>query len=252
MEPQLFRILLWSYLGLAVVTFLSLQLVVAPYGRHTRGGWGPQISSTWGWVIMEAPAALGFATIYWLGERRLQPGALALFALWELHYLNRAFVFPFRRRGGDKPMPLVIAAVAVVFNLPNAYLNARWITHFSTGYGAGWLIDPRFVVGATLFLVGLAINWHSDRVLRELRRPGETGYKIPVGGLYRLVSCPNYLGEMLEWTGWAVAAWSPAGLMFALYTAANLIPRARANHRWYRETFADYPAERRAVVPLLY
>ena len=54
---------------------------------------------------------------------------------------------------------------------------------------------------------------------------------------------------MVEWSGWAVATWSLAGLAFALYTVANLAPRAMANHRWYRETFPDYPSDRRALVP---
>ena len=29
------------------------------------------------------------------------------------------------------------------------------------------------------------------------------------------------------------------GLAFCVFTAANLIPRARSNHRWYREKFPD-------------
>jgi protein-S-isoprenylcysteine O-methyltransferase Ste14 len=251
-EARVFELLLWSWLGLAVVTYVSLQFIVAPYGRHARGGWGPKLPSTWGWVIMEAPASLGFAAFYWWGERRMQPGALALFALWELHYVNRAFVFPFRRRGGEKPMPLAVPLAAIIFNVPNAYLNARWLTHFSPGYGAAWLTEPRFLVGAALFLVGLTINWQADQILMALRKPGETGYKIPVGGMYRLISCPNYFGELVEWTGWAIATWSLPGLMFAIYTAANLVPRARQNHAWYKQTFSDYPPERKAVVPLLY
>jgi protein-S-isoprenylcysteine O-methyltransferase Ste14 len=97
----------------------------------------------------------------------------------------------------------------------------------------------------------MLLNKQADRTLRKLRGPGETGYKIPRGGAYTWVSCPNYLGEIVEWLGWALATWSPAGLAFAAYTAANLVPRALANHRWYRERFPDYPAERRAVIPYL-
>jgi protein-S-isoprenylcysteine O-methyltransferase Ste14 len=82
-----------------------------------------------------------------------------------------------------------------------------------------------------------------------LRGPGESGYKIPRGGLFRWLSCPNYFGEILEWSGWAIATWSVPGLAFALWGAANLVPRARATHRFYRETFPDYPKERRALVP---
>ena len=65
------------------------------------------------------------------------------------------------------------------------------------------------------------------------------------------MSCPNYLGEIIEWVGWAVATWSLAGLSFAVWTAANLIPRAWQHHRWYRAEFPDYPKERKAVIPFL-
>jgi 3-oxo-5-alpha-steroid 4-dehydrogenase 1 len=88
-------------------------------------------------------------------------------------------------------------------------------------------------------------------VLRALRAPGERGYKIPKGGLYEWVSCPNYLGEMIEWTGWALATWSVAGLAFAVYTIANLAPRAVAHHRWYRMQFPEYPPGRKAIIPFV-
>ena len=54
---------------------------------------------------------------------------------------------------------------------------------------------------------------------------------------------------MLQWVGFAVAAWSLPAAAFAIYTAANLVPRALSSHGWYREQFPDYPAGRRAVVP---
>jgi len=140
---------------------------------------------------------------------------------------------------------------AVAFNSLNAYVNARWVSEHGS-YATSWLLDPRFLVGALVFLAGFAINQHADWVLMNLRKPGESGYKIPRGGLYRYVTCPNYLGEILEWTGWAIATWSLAGLAFALYTVANLAPRARDHHRWYLEQFGDYPKERRALIPLIW
>ena len=95
-------------------------------------------------------------------------------------------------------------------------------------------------------------NRQADHTLRSLRRPGKSGYRIPHGGLYRWVSCPNYLGEIVEWTGWAVMTWSLAGLSFAVWAAANLAPRAWAHHAWYRKYFAEYPPERRALLPGLW
>ena len=36
-------------------------------------------------------------------------------------------------------------------------------------------------LGVTMFFVGMLVNIHSDHILRNLRKPGETGYKIPQG-----------------------------------------------------------------------
>ena len=63
------------------------------------------------------------------------------------------------------------------------------------------------------------------------------------------MACPNYLGEIIEWAGFAIATWSLPGLAFALMTAANLVPRAGANWLWYRRTFPEYPPERKALIP---
>jgi protein-S-isoprenylcysteine O-methyltransferase Ste14 len=241
----------WVMFGLGALTFLAVSFVVAPYGRHSRTGFGPVLPARLGWVLMESPAVFALLAFFWTGEAPLQPGALVLLGLWLLHYVHRAFVFPFRMRGDGKTMPVLIAAMAFVFNVFNALLNGRWLSS-ANRYPLEWLTDPRFLVGGTLFLAGLGLNWWADAVLRRLRAPGESGYRIPRGGLYEWVSCPNYLGELIEWFGFALAAWSLAGLAFAVYTFANLAPRAGAHHRWYRAQFPDYPASRKALIPFVW
>jgi protein-S-isoprenylcysteine O-methyltransferase Ste14 len=235
---------------LAVPTLLSLLFVTAPYGRHARAGWGPSIPARVGWIVMESPSVWFFALVYFLGEKALQPVPLVFLGMWQLHYVYRAFVFPFLIRAEGRRMPLGIPLMAILFNLLNDWVNARWISSVGT-YDVSWLLSGRFLVGAALFLGGLALNVASDRTLRNLRAPGETGYKIPRGGAFELVTSPNYLGEIVEWTGWAIATWSPAGLAFAVYTFANLAPRALSHHRWYREQFPDYPTGRKAILPFV-
>jgi steroid 5-alpha reductase family enzyme len=172
-----------------------------------------------------------------------------LAGLFVLHYLHRAVVYPLRRRRHASPIPLSVVAMAFAFNLVNGTLQGAWIGLVGTRYDAGWLADPRLLVGVALFLAGLAANVASDEVLLRLRRRSGGAYGVPRGGLFRWVSCPNYLGEIVEWAGWAIAAWSLPALAFAVWTAANLVPRALAHHRWYRDRFADYPPRRRALVP---
>jgi protein-S-isoprenylcysteine O-methyltransferase Ste14 len=233
----------------AVITFISLFFVSAPYGRYSRKGWGPEISARLGWIIQEAPSVIGFAVFFFIGEYRLNPVPLILFSMWQIHYVNRTFIYPFRMKGNKKNATLATVALAFLFTLLNGYINGRYLSHFSGGYDTGWLTDFRFILGALIFFTGLSVNLHSDSILRNLRKPDESGYKIPRGGMFEYVSCPNYLGEIIEWAGFALAAWSPAGLCFAVWTAANLAPRALSHHKWYMKNFDDYPKDRKALIP---
>jgi len=250
-ELELFRVLLVAWFVLGAITFIALLFIDAPYGRHLRSGFGPTVSARVGWLVMEAPAALVPALFFATGTRTHSAVAWCFLLIWELHYGYRAFVYPFLSRGA-RPMPLSIMGSGVFFNCVNGYLNGRWLFALSDPYPVAWLTDPRFLAGLLLFLFGFVVHVHSDRILRHLRAPGETGYKIPQGGLFGWVSSPNYLGEIVQWTGWAILTWCMPTLAFTYWTVANLAPRAVANHRWYKERFPDYPPRRRALIPFVY
>ena len=249
-EYTFFQIILAISFIVAVGTFVTLFFVSAPYGRHARHGWGPNLPNWLGWLLMESVSVIVMLVMFLIGSAPRTAATLTFLLMWEAHYLQRAFIYPFLLRDGQKKMPLAIPLMAVVFNLGNGYGNGRYLFHFSDGrYDTGWLLDPRFITGTLLFVAGFVINRWADNSLRGLRQPGETGYKIPHGGLYCYISCPNYFGEILEWVGWAIATWSLPGLAFAVWSFANLAPRAQANHKWYYEQFSNYPLERKALIP---
>jgi 3-oxo-5-alpha-steroid 4-dehydrogenase 1 len=168
-----------------------------------------------------------------------------------MHYFQRTFIFPLLIRGKE-PIPISIILMGITFNGINTYLQARWIYKFSPSYPSTWLINPLFVIGILLFFCGFIINLHSDYIIRNLRKPGEKIYKIPYGGMFKYVSCPSYFGEITEWIGWAIMTWSFPGLVFAMWTFANLAPRARSTHLWYLKTFPDYPKDRKALIPFIF
>lgn len=232
----------------ASLTFIALHIVTAPYGKFSRKGWGLEFPSKWGWVIYESPSVILFAGVYFMGRNWMNPVPFVLFLMWQTHYFNRTYIYPFRLKASSKKTPFTIVLLAFIFTSINSYINARWISEYGN-YPLSWFSDPRFLIGFVIFFTGWLINIKSDNILLNLRGPGETGYKIPFGGMFKYVSSPNYLGEILVWTGWAIATWSMAGASFMVFTACNLIPRAIAGHKWYRNKFEDYPSERKAIFP---
>jgi len=251
-EATFFNILLVAMFFLAVLVFVVLFFITAPYGRHNRKGWGSSIDNRLAWILMEAPSPVIFGMLFLAGTNPVNAATLAFVFMWQAHYVHRAFIYPFSLNDNGKRMPVLIMIFGILFNLMNAYLNGRWVFHFSPGYSEGWVYSPFFVIGVVLFAAGYIINRQADGDLRNLRKESEGSYAISNRHFYRWVSCPNYLGEIVIWTGWAVATWSLAGLAFAMWTIANLAPRARAHHAWYRETFDDYPPERKALVPKIW
>jgi len=238
--------------GIAV--FFALCFIDAGYGQYIDRRWGRAISNRVGWVVMEAPVVILFFKYWIFSERAFAITPLVLFLLFNLHYCQRTFVFPLLMRGNDK-MPLSIIAFGMLFNTANAYMQGAWIFHLSPPdlYTPEWLTTPQFIIGVMIFLAGLVINLHSDRIIRRLRGPGDTAFHIPRGGMFERVGSAHYFGELIEWAGWAILTLSWSGLVFAFWTFANLVPRARRNHIWYLEKFGDdYPRNRKRIIPLVY
>ena len=186
-------------------------------------------------------------------ERRFEPVILTFFLFFQIHYFQRAFIFPLLLTGKSK-MPLAIMSMGILFNLLNGYMQGEWIFYLApeTMYQPDWFTSPWFIAGTLLFFVGMLVNWHSDYVIRHLRKPGDTRHYLPQKGMYRYVTSANYFGEIIEWAGWAILTCSLSGLVFLWWTIANLVPRAHALWCRYREEFGDAVGEKKRVFPFLY
>jgi len=120
--------------------------------------------------------------------------------------------------------------------------------HYASRMGLLALLMTRLIrlIGLVLFFVGLAVNHHSDRILRNLRKgPDDTGYYIPRGGLFEVLSAPNLIGEIIEWWGFALYCQSAVSFGFALSTMAIIGNRAYGHHQWYLKKFPEYAALKR-------
>ena len=256
MNQETFQIFLWVMSAVALVVFIALYFVKAGYGMFRTASWGISINNKLAWVLMEAPVFIVMFGLWGKSGAGFAVPVYFFFLLFQLHYLQRAFIFPFLLKGKSR-MPVAIMAMGIVFNLLNGMMQAGGLFYFAPEglYADGWayLLKPHALLGIILFFAGMFVNLHSDYVIRHLRRPGDTKHYLPGNGLYRYVTSANYFGELVEWTGFAILTASPAAWVFVWWTFANLVPRADAIHRRYREEFGDEAVgKRKRIIPFLY
>ncbi len=254
-EPSFYYSVVGVMIALAAVVFLGLQRITAGYGMMYTSKWGPAVNNRLGWVLMEAPSFIAMLLLWIFSPRAAEPALVVMASLFEIHYFQRSFIFPLLIRGKGR-MPLVIILMGVLFNVINAYMIGGWLFYVSPAdaYPVAWLYSPLFILGTLIFIAGMIINIGSDRIIRNLRKPGDTRHYIPRGGMYRYVTSANYLGEFTEWLGFAILTWSLGGLAFAIWTFANLAPRARRIHERYISEFGSEYADlkRNYILPFIY
>tara|TARA_B100000686_G_C16610657_1_gene873627 strand:- start:492 stop:1142 length:651 start_codon:yes stop_codon:yes gene_type:complete len=213
--------------------------------------WGPSMPSRLGWILMESPAVYLMLLFLIFFSNSLGIIELTFTLIWMVHYIHRSFIWPIRAKLEGKRITLLVVLLAAIFNIVNVYIQGSWIFNFGS-YETEWFWSPFFIIGLSIFLIGLYINIKSDNILIKLREKYGSGYHIPKGFLFNKISSPNYFGEILEWLGWFIMTLSPAGLVFFIWTMANLIPRAKSNHEWSLENIENYPKDRKKVIPFIY
>lgn len=246
--------------GVAAVAFAASFFMQTPYGRFADQRFGFSLDPRIGWFLMELPSWAAFYYFYFQGPNRYEPFPLFVLFLWTCHYLYRGFLMEALMRvpkGQKSSFALSVVVIGWIVTTLHGYLNATWVTTLHPDPSWSWFADPRFVVGALVYYTAFVANIHSDHIQRNLRTKeevarGERHYRMPVGGLYRYVTNASYFTELVLWTGFAILTWGPGGIFIVTISAVNLVPRAIATHRWYKERFPDYPPERKVLIPFVY
>lgn len=239
-----------ALIALGVVVLCSTQ--PWPYGKHSQKS-APEAKSLparAAWFLQELPSFLvpTGILVQQTGLLFRQPETVLL-GLFCVHYFHRTFVYSFLTRG--RPYPAQFLLQGAVFCVANGLLQSYYLI-FCAEYPEEWYTDVRFSLGVFLFILGMGINIQSDYTLRQLRKPGEVTYSIPHGGLFTYVSGANFLGEIIEWMGYALATWSFPALAFAFFSLCFLGLRAVHHHRFYLKMFEDYPKSRKALIPFIF
>lgn len=109
-------------------------------------------------------------------------------------------------------------------------------------------------IGLGLFVFGELANLNTHLVLRDLRKPGTMERGIPSGFGFGLVTCPNYLFEVIAWTGvYLVGGLSWSVLFFIVVGSAQMMSWASKKERRYRKEFGDkYKRKSFVMLPGIY
>ena len=104
-------------------------------------------------------------------------------------------------------------------------------------------------IGLATFAAGTVINADHHVLLANLRARGTDEYVIPRGGLFTVIVCPHYLGELLAWLGIALVSRQLAMYTWFFGETAYLLIRSRNTLKWYRTKFPQIPGSVRDVLP---
>ncbi|HUX13362.1 MAG TPA: DUF1295 domain-containing protein [Spirochaetia bacterium] len=147
----------------------------------------------------------------------------------------------------------VAMASPVLFHFAGLYALSRATSNAGTGAGAV------VVVGLVIGFVGLLFEWVADRQKASAKRRNPDSFCS--GGVYRIVRYPNYLGDIVLWTGsfiagvpyydgiaqWMISAAGLAALVLIVVGAARRLEEKQ------EQRYSGNPAFRKYVdsVPIL-
>lgn len=239
-------------LSIIAAAFMSFKKI--PYGKtYTRNSsiFKFEVKDRLAVILINIPGPIIFAysQIFYPNGNILSIPSI----LYIAHYIHRALIYPWFRKSFSKPWPLE----SVLYFFISNFLVALEISHTLIFGGKELNIYIQILVAFAFVAFAFAAAVH-DYYLCSLRTSGDLGYKVPQGLLFKWVSGPNYLFEILQWCCYLV--FFPLGLplfIIGIWLLSNLSGRAESNHEAYtskKKIFPSgvkYPEDRAPYIPFV-
>ena len=162
--------------------------------------------------------------------------------------------------GGDKKMPVfVLAAIWIcVAVLYTAQVSPVFFRYYN---GCTDVIVP--IVGMVISVCGLVLETIADK--QKSAQKKENPKMVATKGLYKIVRCPNYFGEILFWTGvlvsgvtalknvgqWIIAILAWIAIVYIMFNGAQRLEK-RQNERYGNDpAYQAYVNKTPIILPLL-
>jgi very-long-chain enoyl-CoA reductase len=175
----------------------------------------------------------------------------AAFAMIMAHFVKRELEVLFVHKFSANTMPAAfIVRNSMFYWMFAGLLGALEIyAPFSPAARAGGLLSsPLNVLGLGLYVFGELCNAKVHWYLSTLRKPGETARKIPTGLGFNLVTCPNYMFEIIAWIGIILVTRSPTLVVFIVIGSYFMFIWGWGKEKAYRKQFGDKYKKKRSVM----
>ncbi len=163
-------------------------------------------------------------------------------------------------KNGEKKMPIFVLATIWIF-VTILYVAQVSSMLFRYDNGSVDVIVP--VVGFAVSVFGLILETVADnqKSAQKKERPDMVATK----GLYKMVRCPNYLGEILFWTGvfvsgitayenawqWVVAIIAYVCIVYIMFNGAQRLEKRQMARYGENEEYNTYANKTPIIIPLL-
>ncbi|KAF7543891.1 hypothetical protein G7Z17_g10384 [Cylindrodendrum hubeiense] len=165
-----------------------------------------------------------------------------------LHFVKREFETLFVHKFSANTMPFSNVFKNSFFYWAISGALCAYFIYSPTSLAAQADIPVVDAIGAALYLFSETGNGLVHRYLSTLRSTGGTERKIPVGYGFGLVTCPNYMFEILSWVSIILVSRDWTVALFIAIGGAQMFQWATGKERAYRKEFGDSYKKKRFVI----
>ena len=160
----------------------------------------------------------------------------------------------------EKPMPIFVSVtiwvcVAILYTMQVCPMFYRLYN------GTADVVFP--VIGAVISIAGLALESLADKQKSEQKQKNPA--MVATEGLYKIVRCPNYLGEIIFWTGvlvgafgslqgagqWAMAVIAWVLIVYIMFNGAQRLEKRQMQRYGNDKTYNDYADKTPIIIPFV-
>ena len=216
-------------------------------------------------------AAEGVALLVLYGQN-LTPGTIITCVLFILYGLRLGGYLAIREFGASAYKKNMVGEIKDGKTVPFGVKIAIWVTcaalYVTQVSGVFYRLvnaaqDNVFVfIGAAVMLAGVSLETAADIQKNNAKKVNPRRFVDT--GLYRIVRCPNYLGEMIFWTGvlisgigavsgwqWLVVAIGYIGIIFVMFSGARRLELRQNKNYGNDPEYQEYVKTVPIMVPFI-